>query len=97
MGRVSLGMALRGGYPIAANTDMDDITEIGTYYCGSNATAQTLSNCPVGSGFMLYVSSGIGSAGYPVQRLVALGGSEYVRAKSSASGAFGTWKQTQRS
>ena len=42
--------------PIANNTDLDTLTTAGAYYCGSGATAGTLSNTPIsGTGFRLEV------------------------------------------
>lgn len=46
------------GYQIAANTDIDTLTDYGTYYCDSSTTAATLSNCPItGSGFIMTIFS----------------------------------------
>ena len=46
------------GYQIVANTDVDSLTDYGTYYCDSSTTAATLSNCPIsGSGFIMIVFS----------------------------------------
>ena len=46
------------GYQIANNTDVDDLTDYGTYYCDSAATAATLTNCPIsGSGFIMIIFS----------------------------------------
>ena len=40
---------------IPANADLDDYTTEGMYWCPLNATAQTLSNCPVTLAFSLLV------------------------------------------
>lgn len=40
---------------ILENEDLNDYTEPGMYYCSGNATATTLSNCPVRSAFALLV------------------------------------------
>lgn len=46
------------GYEIAANTDIDTLTNYGTYYCSDSATASTLANCPItGSGFIMTIFS----------------------------------------
>ena len=46
------------GYQIAANTDIDTLTDYGTYYCDSSTTAATLTNCPItGSGFIMTIFS----------------------------------------
>lgn len=51
------GFALYGGTQIPANSDLNDDTFIGagTWYCNSNADAQTLSNCPTNFGFRMIV------------------------------------------
>lgn len=42
------------GTKIEANTDVNELTDYGTYYCDSGTTAATLSNCPVSStGFIM--------------------------------------------
>ena len=42
------------GYQIEANTDIDTLTDYGTYYCDSGTTAATLANCPITtSGFLM--------------------------------------------
>lgn len=42
------------GYQIEANTDVDTLTDYGTYYCDSGTTAATLANCPITtSGFLM--------------------------------------------
>ena len=38
--------ALLSGFSIAANTDLNEIIDSGTYYAESNSRAQTLLNCP---------------------------------------------------
>lgn len=48
------------GTKIAANTDMHTITTSGHYYCGDNATAITLKNCPCTEAFTLTVYRGAG-------------------------------------
>lgn len=46
------------GYQIAANTDINTLTDYGTYYCDSSTTAATLTNCPItGSGFIMTIFS----------------------------------------
>lgn len=47
------------GTQIAANTNMNtlDLLKVGNYYCASNANAETLTNCPTDTAFMMTVSS----------------------------------------
>lgn len=48
------------GTKITANTDMYTITTPGHYYCGENATAVSLKNCPCTEAFTLTVYRGAG-------------------------------------
>lgn len=41
--------------PISANTDLNDLTTTGLYYCADSDTTSTLSNCPVTGAFNLSV------------------------------------------
>ena len=45
------------GTKIVANSDLNTINflKVGKYYCDSNATTASLSNCPTNSGFMMEV------------------------------------------
>ena len=46
------------GYQIVANTDIDTLTNYGTYYCADGTTAATLSNCPISTtGFIMIIYS----------------------------------------
>ena len=58
-GQLTRGDIFRG-YQIAANTDVNTLTDYGCYYCSDGTTAATLSNCPITtSGFiMLNFSTG---------------------------------------
>lgn len=48
------------GTKITENTDMYTITTPGHYYCGENATAASLKNCPCTEAFTLTVYRGAG-------------------------------------
>ena len=58
-GQLTRGDIFRG-YQIAANTDVNTLTDYGCYYCSDGTTAATLSNCPITTtGFiMLNFSTG---------------------------------------
>ncbi len=85
-------------YGAAVNTiptgaNLNTYTTPGSYRCESNATAATLTNCPVQNGFRMEVMSTIASAatGYQIQTIYpnnALG-KFYMRRRGSASS--GTW------
>lgn len=91
-----------GGSAIPANTDLNDVTILGAYYCNTSEIATTYSNCPVNSGFrMLVTSSGYGNRAYSYQ-IIICGGSInrygiYVRRRSdSAATSSATWDPWQR-
>lgn len=58
--------ALKGGTAIPENADLNTYNTPGNYYCATDSTAQTLSNCPFMHAFTLKVSYGTGT-GYPMQ------------------------------
>lgn len=57
---------LQGGTAIPSSSDMDNYTTPGNYYCESNGTAQSLSNCPFTYAFILKVEYSRGN-GYVCQ------------------------------
>lgn len=78
---------------IPENADLNSYTAPGSYRCTSNATAATLTNCPVQNGFRMEVMSTIASAatGYQIQTIYPNNdlGKFYMRRRGSASS--GTW------
>ena len=61
--------ALSGGTKIPEGADMNDYKTPGNYYCGSNAIAQTLINCPFTQAFVLKISYASGIT-YPLQTFI---------------------------
>lgn len=55
---------LSGGAQITSNSDMDNYTEIGNYYCPSSAVASSLTNAPFTRGFTLKVQAGTSGKSY---------------------------------
>lgn len=49
---------------IAANTDLQTLTALGTYTCNSTATAGTLTNCPVSTAFNMVVRNLVPNKSY---------------------------------
>ena len=43
------------GTSIPSNTDLNDLTVPGAYFCATSAIASTLTNCPVGTNFTMFV------------------------------------------
>lgn len=81
-------ISLSGGTSIEANTNLDDLTTLGNYYCISSTTAPTLSNCPVSTYFHMYVgySDGV-SPGWPYQELInGATGQKWYRLKKANEG-----------
>lgn len=78
-------------YPsaIAANTDLNTITQSGMYYCAANVTVATLTNCPTTNAFSLLVERHAGTK----QTLTT-----YTTSSSSMwyrnyyNGTWGAWK-----
>ena len=75
------------GYQITANTDVDTLTDYGTYYCADGTTAATLSNCPITtSGFIMIIFSN----GNRVRLFIAISATIpriYIQARTG-----GTWR-----
>ena len=65
--------ALKGGTEIASNTDLNTVSDIGNYYCKTNAIARTLTNIPIAAtsmhAFTMKVGYGTG-VGYVYQELI---------------------------
>ena len=75
---------------IAQNTDLNTITGIGTYYCESNADAQTLSNCPIAFGFKMIVEQTTTSS-YILQKIIRRVGSQWQRYTSDGGTTWNSW------
>lgn len=95
---LSLNASLGGGIPIYKNSDLNDYTEIGEYYCLLNNTVATLSNCPTTSAFRLVVENprgaDSGSTLYRLQRMnVIVSNTEYRRYVTITDGVatFSDW------
>lgn len=75
---------------ITANTDLDTLETAGMYQAGTNAVAQTLSNCPTRNAFVLYVT--MRSSGRPIQIIIDNLAGLYIRVKQSVS-AWSSWAE----
>ena len=71
------------GTAIPANSDLNNYTINGKYYCGNDSTAKTLLNSPTTSNFALYVFDRTGS-GTVTHLLMTLTGRMFMRGKSSS-------------
>lgn len=75
---------------IEANTDLNTITDVGWYYCSTNAIATTLSNCPVNVAFYLEVNRHAGQH----QRIITYETSNYKEySRNAYNGTWGAWRQ----
>ena len=86
------------GTEIEQNSNLDDASfrEIGTYFCGSDANALTLTNCPTRYAFGMEVSTVSVSnpdsdKTYRIQRIVDSLGTEYIRRFLTSS--WDSWEQ----
>ena len=75
------------GTSIPGSADLDAYTTIGKYFAASNATAQSLSNCPTTQNFLMYVFYRASSS--PSQMIIDLTGKLYIRSRSSS--AWRSW------
>ena len=77
---------------IATNTDLNDITTPGAYYCGSGATAGTLSNTPIsGTGFRLEVYRISNSGSFKQIAYPNNSNTYYVRYKQGTTYSWQAW------
>ena len=83
----------------SANLNTTEYLKVGNYYCSSNATTATLTNCPTTSAFMMTVSSPLSTSidnettktwVYRLRKLQVYTGQEYVQ-YCYAGGTAGTW------
>ena len=80
--------------PIAANSDLNDIKGEGWYFCVSNNTAATFSNCPTNRAFYLEVHKHAGTYQHIVEFSVT-GAKHYHRNYyNNAWGSWVEWKLT---
>lgn len=72
---------------IASNTNLNNITKPGMYYCVASATAQSLTNCPVTTAFgmAVYDANGVGTFLVQEIQFVAGGSFKFMRVHT------GTW------
>lgn len=74
--------------PIDSETDLDNLTTPGWYYCNSDAVVSTFENCPVENAFFMEV----GKHAATYQRIVTyVIGSPKVYFRNSYAGTFGIW------
>lgn len=87
--------SIGGGTDIKEYDDLNSYKIVGNYICGLTATAQTLSNCPVTSAFVLTVGYGNGTTQYLYQEITHfLTGVKYYRAYSVGEKTWNDWKST---
>lgn len=89
-----------------ANLNTTAYLKVGNYYCSTDATVKTLTNCPTSNAFMMTVYSPLattvdnettGQWVYRVRKLMTYTGEEYIQCVNSGSTAgtftYGTWKK----
>ena len=99
------GTGLWGFTKIPSNSDLNDYTACGYYKYSDDATASSITNCPVSSAFTMRVWNALGVADhdaisgqtwrYRLQKLTTWNGYEYIRyATTGNSGTvtFSAWR-----
>ena len=81
----------QGSKLIPENTDLNTVTELGTWYRYGTSAVATLSNCPVSDPFKMFVERTIG-ANYIIQRIYTYIASYPTWYRASYDGGA-TWKQ----
>ena len=77
---------------IESNTDLNNMKDIGVYYCTGMAVASTLSNCPVNAAFIMEVRTGNQRGTIVVQDIVYVNSTSLVKyQRSCVSGTWGSW------
>ena len=74
---------------IASNSNLNDLTNVGYYYCSKNAVVSTLSNCPTGFAFSLHVEKHAGVKQTLSEYMNSTMITTYVR--NEYSGIWGAW------
>ena len=87
---ISAAPSLIRGEQILENTNLDNCTTIGTYYCPATTTVRTLTNCPTTEAFTMDVMCGQGT-GYPTQILRKYNNFEVYR-RSNISNTWQAWQ-----
>lgn len=86
--------ALSGGLLLSQNTDLNNVTEFGNYYCNTNALAASMTNCPTDKAFSLTVEQRAGEY-YRWQILHTYTGITYERSVTSYDNgqtwSYGDW------
>lgn len=77
-------------HSIAANTNLNSITTPGFYACNTNATAQTLSNCPTKQAFTLIVTAHAGTSQILIEYPT---GAHIMYQRNYYNGTWGGWRQ----
>lgn len=100
------------GMAIGESADLNttEYLKVGNYYCSSNATTKTLSNCPTSSAFMMTVMSPLSTTidnettktwVYRLRKLQVYTGEEYVQycyaGATAGTWTYGAWKKTANS
>lgn len=84
--------SLSGGTEIPNNADLNTYKTQGNYHCLGDATAQTLSNCPVTNAFRMKVGHPTGGGSYTYQEIVNWNtGTRYYRQCLTSSNSWTEW------
>lgn len=83
------------GTTLYGETDLNNVTEIGSYFSASSSTTNGLSHCPVSNGgFTMHVDSMIGNDADYVRQRIYFKNEEYVRTRAGSSASWSNWYKT---
>lgn len=82
--------SLGAGTALSDNDDLDTFTEVGNYFCSTNARAATLSNCPITTAFTMKVGYATGAA-YLAQTIIENQNGRIWYRRNSAASTPSTW------
>ena len=92
----SLGVkSIASGVAINEKDDLNTYTTMGNYVCSLTATAQTLSNCPIQSAFVMTVGYASGTSSYLYQEITHFStGVKYYRTYTASNKEWSDWRAT---
>lgn len=85
-----LSSVATAGGKIDGGTDLNDVTAMGIYQTGSNSIAQSLSNCPTGTSFMMIVGRRSDNV---LQILITSSANGLIFIRGRSSSGWGSWSK----
>lgn len=83
------------GTTLYGETNLNNVTEVGSYFSASSTTTNGLSNCPVkDGGFTMHVDSMVGNDANYIRQRLYFKNEEYVRTRAGSSASWSNWYKT---